>query len=201
MSSGPVMKVRPESEKKFGLLMDLAISCKIDEGLMHLFGGFEDGSIAAWIFKLDRQGTTFKVGDNPIIVLYEKFHNETIMSLDFCPKTYVGYSASADGLVASWSVDREEREGKQDFKLNMRTSRKMGSGIGCLRCRPDGRLVAMGNWDRGVTLVGAKKLKYLGELDLHEELVSCLCFDASTKELALGSQDNMISMWSLYKNV
>ena len=196
------MKVRPESEKrKFGLLMDLAISCKSDEGLVRLFGGFEDGSIALWIFRMDQQGTTFKVGDHPLIILYEKFHKETLMSLDFCSKTNVGYSASADGLLVSWTVVQEEHDGKQDYKLKTRTSRDMGSGIGCLRCRHDGRLVAMGNWDRGVTLVGGKKLKYLGELDLHEEMVSCLCFDESTKELALGSQDKMISLWSLYKDV
>ena len=69
-------------------------------------------------------------------------------------------------------------------------------GVDVGRFRPDGRLFAIGGWDKRVRLLDRRHANTLGILKGHTESVSALAW-ASNSLLASGDKDGTIHVWSI----
>jgi len=62
----------------------------------------------------------------------------------------------------------------------------------CTAFSPDGRLLALGNWDSTIRLYHAATGKELGHLKGHQGHVNALSFSSDGKVLASGSSDTSV---------
>ena len=121
-----------------------------------------------------------------------KLHNETLMSFDYHPVINKGVSASVDQKLTAWSFsDTKEFTKVRNFEIS-------NPGVGCVRFRPDGKLLVTGGWDGRVRAFGGKKQSPLVVLEHHKESVQCAEFSPEGL-LAVGSKDKHISVWSIYR--
>ena len=132
-------------------------------------------------------------------MICSKQANESVMAVDFCKGK--GVSGSAAGSVVLWrlNVDGGELE-RQLEKLTIVEERRIEIkvGVSVVRIRGDGRLVAIGDFEGRVHLMGGKSLKYLVCIPYHTESLFDVCFVPSNNHFAICSNQHTISFWDLY---
>ncbi|XP_019342148.1 guanine nucleotide-binding protein subunit beta-like protein 1 isoform X3 [Alligator mississippiensis] len=83
-----------------------------------------------------------------------------------------------------------------------KTHELINSGISDVTIRQDRKILATAGWDYRIRIFGWKKVKPLAVLDYHTATVHCVAFSdhsrPSERLLAAGSNDQRISIWSLY---
>lgn len=168
-------------DRSVGMPMCLKLVCSADTGRVMLFGGFENGNVTAWDLNAGRTVSSLSV------------HSDSVMCLDV-DSSLKGMSGSADSTLCTWKLDSGMLRLEKEIKAR-------NPGFSCIKIRGDKTIVAMGGWDGQVRVYGWKKCKPLAVLSYHEETLHSLDFrDTGTEPhlLASGSNDGVLSVWSLY---
>ncbi|ESN96042.1 hypothetical protein HELRODRAFT_189086 [Helobdella robusta] len=212
-----------KSDKKYGMLTDscssttAVISTAASEfqkvNIIKVFGAYEDGSIIIWFVNADAlcklNSSSFLASSSSSSSSYlerspvfrnmeEKFHNETITTIDYNEITNKGISGSADGVLCLWTPGNSTEHNNSTTAISLIKKTELGTGIGCTRLRQDGLIVAVGLWDSTFKILGANTLKHLGTIVYHDQSITSLSFNEKDKRLAVGSKDEMISVWRFY---
>jgi WD40 repeat protein len=70
------------------------------------------------------------------------------------------------------------------------------SGVRCAAFHPDGKLVALGLYDRSLKLYNAETGKLIASLSGHEGVVNAIAFSPDGKSLATAADDRTVRVWS-----
>ena len=157
-----------------GMVMDIK---EAGEGL--IAAGYEDGSVVVWDIRFP-----------DCVKNVARLHLEPVSSFDYCGRTQRGVSASVDGTVISWSGTELRQTAAADVR----------GGVACVRARTDGKLFAVGACDSRIHIFsGRPKLLPLAVVRAHTQSVQSLAFN-KCHQLAAGSRDKTVSIWSMYKD-
>ena len=145
-----------------------------------LLAGYENGKLILW-----------DVGTGRILHQLAA-HGDAVMCLTYSHQLNKGFSGSVDEELAVWRV-------RQDDTLEtLRRIPCTNAGFNDVQVRGDHRLVATAGWDHQVRVFSTKSLQPLAVLAYHRESVSCVQF-SQDHLLALGSRDQLISVWDIYR--
>lgn len=146
---------------------------------LQLLVGYENGSVGMWDISTGNLLSELTV------------HSDAVMGLAYSSAANKGLSASVDENLCAWR--------NSDNSLQMSGKVKATNpGFNCVSLRSDSKIVATGGWDCNVRVFGLKKLQPLAVLSYHKESVLSVAFSPN-HHLAVGSKDNMISIWDIYQ--
>uniref|UniRef100_A0ABM5EIR4 Telomerase protein component 1 isoform X1 n=1 Tax=Pogona vitticeps TaxID=103695 RepID=A0ABM5EIR4_9SAUR len=95
-------------------------------------------------------------------------------------------TVSLDGYLKLWDSTRGELTRKWD---SLRP-------LNCVTFHPDSQLVAVGGWDRTVTILDAHEMSVISMLKGHDASVRSIAFSSAGNILIAGSLVGSISLWS-----
>lgn len=230
-ASGVAEEIRGNGEPSngYGMLTSLAFS-EMDNGRAVLGCGMESGTAFFHDMAMmgARQPvSSFRVqGDDPCSIRLSK---DPVLAMDMVPSVLPGTSR-ADGSVlaiAGMAGDAAElghlddsEQGTiavvkatfQDDSLNVRLRARLATcqigdavqgrpGVSACRFRPDGRIFAVGGWDRRLRIFDRNKSTPLAILKGHTASVSSVDWapDAATSGLlATGAADGRVCIWKCF---
>jgi protein decreased size exclusion limit 1 len=150
-------------------------------GGFELAAGYEDGCVAMW----DTRSLRAPVSSVSV-------SSDAVIALAGCP--------GGGGFVAVGSaVDDFAAVCKDRVVATGRLSEK---GIGCVRWRRDGRVVATAGWDGRARLWDGRRktnslLRPLGTLQWHTDQVQCVSFSRESGVVATGGKDKNVAVWNV----
>ncbi|XP_043924631.1 guanine nucleotide-binding protein subunit beta-like protein 1 [Protopterus annectens] len=179
-----VCTLEPDADAKLGMPMCMKLWQPLTSSAPLLLVGYEDGSVTLW-----------NTAERKVLSRL-KCHVEPVMSLDFDPQKARGISGSSDRFLHSWKLDEQ-----QNLKLHEQLE-LTNAGIADIQIRQDCRILATAGWDHRIRIFGWKKIRPLAVLQYHSDSVHCVAFSDHSKpaerQLAAGSKDQRISIWSIY---
>ncbi|XP_041354489.1 guanine nucleotide-binding protein subunit beta-like protein 1 [Gigantopelta aegis] len=174
---------KPDSSRtKYGMCMAIKLVSPPSSDQCHqVLIGYESGHVALWDTK------TSKMIDS--LELYK----ESVMCLDYSSQMSKGLAGSADNTLKSFSI-------YENNKLTLGPEfNATNPGFSKIVFRPDSKIVTVAGWDCNIRIFSFKKLlKPLAVLSYHKQNVQSVDF-SQCNLLACGSQDQLISMWDIYR--
>lgn len=174
----------PDENVKLGEVLHLKLF--YIESHPYLAVVYESGMLIVWDFC-----------DN--VLMYDKITNDTPMAFDFDSINLQGICGTASKKITVFKFDNKWNIVKQKV-LEIKNS-----GTGCLRIRPDRKIVAAGCWDGRIRIFSWKSCKLLAVLNYHTESILDLYFSNFTistwhsKHLLVAvASDKRISLWNIY---
>lgn len=184
------------SQKQIGSVM-----C-IDLKYPFLAAAYEDGSIA--LFRLDFSSvdrTTQKQDGKWTCLKTWSMHRDAALSVVLDITRCEIFSCGIDSFLYKYSF-RKTQSGLVEVMHDAKSTNTKHSGQQCMRLRSDGKLLGTAGWDKSARIYSAKSLKQLAVLSSHKSGISSFAFqekkDDTPGQVALGSKDGKISLWSVY---
>lgn len=172
--------VHPDETIKLGEVQQL----KLFDYKSSLFAAvvYENGSLTFWDTAKSEAVSNIKVT------------SETPMAFDFDEEKLQGVCGSNEKGVVFFKVDEQLKLTK------LKEIEIMNAGVGCLRVRPDKKVLAAGCWDGKVRIFSWKTCKLLAALDCHKASILDVAF-TSVKQpsmLVASASDKKISLWKVF---
>ena len=110
-------------------------------------------------------------------------------------------AASADGKVQCYSGGGGGGEGKAPEPAAQQWELAVPQGVGAMRVRPDGRLLALGGWDHALRLLDARTGKMLATAPHGDAMVAVrveprgAAAAGGRTSIAAGCSDSSIALW------
>lgn len=145
--------------------------------------GYENGSVGVWDLR------------NPSALLCShKLFPEPVLALDCSPDFQDAAAGGANTNLLTMSLKLAEAT------IKVRKSVEIANeGLGALKVRPDGKILATGGWDGRIRIWKWKKCTPLTILKYHTREVADLDFDTcGNLRLVSGSRDNTLCLWTVY---
>lgn len=170
-------------DPNLGMPMCMALrraDVSVEDSDVLLFVGFESGTIFVWDVQTGNNVTSFKA------------HSDSVMCLDV-DLSLCGASGSSANKVTKWKFTKDSIKLEHEVQFT-------NSGATSIAIRPDNKIVAVCTWDSQIRIFAWKKLKPLAVLSYHKENVQSVTFHLTNNQnlLAAGSNDGLITLWSLY---
>jgi WD40 repeat protein len=164
-------------DNKKGMLMNMK---SFESNL--LLAGYESGELSLFDLRNLKEISSINL-----------FNGQPLMCFDFSKKANFGFSGSTDLNIKQFSIEN-------DCNLKLHNSLSLvNPGLNTIKIRElDSKIFATGGWDSRIRLYGLKKQKLLLVLDFHKEAISTIDFSIKNGMMAAGSNDNVISFWSLF---
>ncbi|KAG1666421.1 Guanine nucleotide-binding protein subunit beta-like protein 1 [Nymphon striatum] len=183
-SSKTSHKFQPTDPSKYGMVMCV----KAMNGTSYIITGYEDGTIALWDIRQQQIISELKVYKEPVMCLDASITHST------CGIRLIAGSVNQEAVSLKLCAEKTLREERIELP---------SSGISCCQIRPDNKIVCLTSWDGTCRVYSWKKLKLLGLLDYHMDIIHCVKFSnfpipQHGNLLAAASKDSQISLWSLY---
>jgi len=183
-----------ENDKSLGMIMDTKVFGGATGTLMIV--GYEDGTVC--LYKVCPSTDCNSTQSQTALIDFSelsraRFHFEPVSCVDYCPTSHSGFTAHADGKMYAWNFDDELQRIVAKEKCDVTSI----GDVTKLRVRGDGKLVVAGGVNGYLKLFGGKKLTPLGVVRAHSAGVQCIVFHTDNS-FAVGSNDKIISIWSLY---
>lgn len=122
-----------------------------------------------------------------------KITSETPMAFDFDEVKLQGVCGTNEKGVIFFKVDEQLKLTKiKEIEIT-------NAGVGCLRIRPDRKVLAAGCWDGKVRIFSWKTCKLLAALDCHKASILDIAFTAKQPSVMVASaSDKKISLWNVF---
>lgn len=160
---------QPESN---GMLMSLKA---IDSD--KLIAGYENGDLVKFDLKM-----------NAPLLSANMFKGQPVMCIDYSSPKRVGICGTSESTLKQFNSDLVS-----DLSVEL-----TNPGVSAITIRKsDSKLFASAGWDSQIRLFTLKKLKPLVVLDFHKSPINTIDFSPNNL-MAAGSNDCIISFWSLY---
>jgi WD40 repeat protein len=164
-------------DSKKGMLMNMK---SIDNNF--LLAGFENGELSLFDFRNLKELNSINL-----------FNGQPLMCFDYSKQANFGISGSTDLNIKQFTLENDS-----NLKSNNSIS-LVNPGLNSIKIRKlDLKIFATGGWDSRIRVYGLKKQKLLVVLDFHKEAVNSIDFSLKNGMMAAGSNDNLISLWTLY---
>ncbi|KAG6552195.1 hypothetical protein Mapa_006043 [Marchantia paleacea] len=135
-------------------------------------------------------------------------HRQSVTAICLTEDDSRGFSASKDGLIVHWDIEKGQSEKYEWPTVEPSTS---GSGGGksstlknggskhilALAISSDGRYLAAGGLGRSIQLWDTRTRKHIMAFPGHKGAISSLAFRQGTQQLMSGSYDRTIKLWSV----
>ncbi|KAG8140726.1 hypothetical protein E2320_003411 [Naja naja] len=73
--------------------------------------------------------------------------------------------------------------------------------LNCVTFHPKGQLVAIGGWDRSVTVLDTNGMNKISVMEDHDASIHCISFSSTGKVLAAGTLAGSITLWSWQETI
>lgn len=171
----------PDESMKLGEVQQL----KLFDHKSSLFTAivYENGSLAIWDVDKSEVVSNFKIT------------SATPMAFDFDEEKLQGVCGSNEKDVVFFKVDEQLQLTKiKEIEIT-------NAGVGCLRIRPDKKVLAAGCWDGKVRIFSWKTCKLLAVLDCHKASILDVTFTFSNQPslMVASASDKKISLWNIYE--
>jgi WD40 repeat protein len=115
-------------------------------------------------------------------------------AVETSPGVFHGLAGGAPDELCAFELDLASHTQSNRFVAASATPGR-GKGTGEVRCRPDGRVVAVASWDSRVRVLHLKRAKHLAVLKHHQSSVNCVAFSGDGSLLASGGKDCHVAEW------
>ncbi|KAI9351872.1 WD40-repeat-containing domain protein [Pilaira anomala] len=146
---------------------------------LFVLAGYESGIVALW--EIQKDATR--------IIWHQHIHAEPVLDLSIDPSKSFLISSSADNQIVKYALATGDIIKKITIKK---------SGIVAIKIRPDNKIFATGGFDGRIRVFSMKSMKPLAVLSYHRNTTYGLDFSHQGNWLIGSSQDNRISLWSIY---
>ncbi|KAI8057446.1 WD40-repeat-containing domain protein [Thamnidium elegans] len=145
---------------------------------LFVLAGYESGTVALW-----------EINKTSKLVWHQQVHTEPVLDVSIDSARSFLISSSADNQICKYSLATGDI-------INKITIKK--SGIVAVKIRPDNKIFASGGYDGRIRIFSVKSMKPLAILSYHRNTTYGLDFSRNGNWLIGSSQDNRISLWSIF---
>lgn len=134
-------------------------------------------------------------------------HRQSVTAVALSEDDLKGFSASKDGTIVQWDVEKGKSEKylwpskeimtSHGAKNPQNPSTKWSKHVLDIAVSTDGRYLATGGLDRHVHLWDTRTRQHVQAFPGHRKPVSCLSFRQGSSELLSGSFDGTLKLWNV----
>lgn len=171
----------PDESVKLGEVQQLKLFDHTSS--LHAAVVYENGSLAIW-----------HVGKSELVSKM-KITDDTPMAFDFDAEKLQGVCGTNERIIVFFKLDKQLQVTK------MKEIEITNAGVGCLRVRPDKKVLAAGCWDGRIRIFSWKTCKLLAALECHKSSVLDVAFAPPNQSsvFAASASDKKISLWNIFE--